>query len=140
MVVCYNCGKETGEIVLLGNSDCLFECQACGSTVIGKPRAVKCKKCGQRHTLKKIRRLSETERIPTGLCDSCKNIFDEMRKVVEEGGIYWKCKNCGSHGTLEAETGLAKLIREKTNIKAPDPVGIDIDSDNCPVCSKKKTN
>jgi len=80
------------------------------------------------------RRLDDYEKIPMGLCDKCEANDVAMKKVVEEGGIYWKCSDCGSGGAIRCGSGLAQAVREQSGIKAPDPVGAEFSKNDCPVC------
>jgi rubrerythrin len=60
-----------------------------------------------------------------------------METVVKAGGIYWRCNNCRRSGVIGADSELAKSIRLTSKTPAPEPIGIDFNPEQCPVCSGK---
>lgn len=133
MTICVRCGKDTPTLALLGDGDYLHVCRSCNKTVLGKKGSRKCPACGA-HALSMERRLDEYEKIPMGLCDECEAKDKEMHDVVKRGGVYWKCADCGSSGAIRAEAPLAKVVREQSGIKIPNPVGVEFSKNDCPVC------
>lgn len=134
MTSCTRCGEYTQTLVLIGNSDHLFECNSCHQKALGKPGQFKCPGCGVEGSLSYIRRLDEHEKIPMGLCEKCEASDKEQEDVVKEGGIYWKCADCNSSGAIRASAPLAKAVREQLGVEAPKPAGCEFTKDDCPVC------
>lgn len=134
MTVCPRCGKDGPEIMLLGNSDYLHECSSCGASIVHRKVCSRCPKCSSRD-VKRIRRIGENERISGSLCDECSAKDKECEAAVKEGGVFWRCKDCGSAGALRKDSELAKKVRESAGIKPPDLVGIEFSKEEgCPVC------
>ena len=131
MMVCECCGKDAG-IVLLGIHEKVYKCVDCGQLHIGKP-PLGCQRC--KSNVKYDRVLNEYERIPNGLCDDCKNKKNECDEVVKEGGVYWRCKKCGSTGAIKKENELSKIVREKLGVETPKPCGVELDE--CPACDNR---
>lgn len=131
MTTCRQCGKDVG-LVLLGVQDFCTTCPRCDVKLIG---GGKCPHCNEYGTDRKP--IGEHEKIPIEICNDCKKKNEECDEVVKSGGIYWRCVDCGSAGALKACSELAQAVREKLNILAPDPCGIEFSKEcNCPVCGK----
>jgi ribosomal protein S27AE len=132
LTVCVNCGESTG-VVLMGRHDKVWQCQGCGLNHIGgKPENNKCP-CGSSNLVNKGE-VPEGARIPSDLCDSCMEQEKKCMEEVEKGGVYWRCTDCGSTGAIKAGTPVAKEIREAQNIPAPEPIGVEVSKDDCPMC------
>ena len=82
--------------------------------------------------------LETLEARANGLCDECIKMDKEMKEVVREGGVYWKCSKCNSSGALRATSDLSMLTRETSGIKAPESVGFDFEGKRCPVCDPQE--
>jgi len=126
MTVCERCGDDIG-IALLGASDTKYECQDCGQIMIGKRKCPKCKTYA-----KKIGVLEKWVKLPGGLCEKCTTEITQFEEVVKAGGIYLKCKDCNMSGVLKGEHPMAMEVRK--DVPAPDPIGIELDKNNCPQC------
>lgn len=57
----------------------------------------------------------------------------KVEKIISEGGIYWRCADCGMHGVIKAEFKLAKLVRKASGI-ATGPCGYEFTKEDCPKC------
>jgi len=135
LAVCMNCGKETGEILLIGRCD-KFVCLSCRQVVYGSaPRT--CPKCGSCRIALAAKDVEAPWRIPAGLCDTCAKMFEESKALVRQGGVFWKCKKCGSVGAVRPGTYLALMVRHKMGVVAPKPCGIKFTKEQCPVCGRK---
>ena len=131
--VCPNCGKENGEILLLGRCN-EYRCQACGQIIYGKGRQ-QCPRC-KSLSIDLVKNDVEAPRcIPTRYCDACKKMFKEHKALVRQGGIYWRCTKCGSGGVVRPGTVGALVVRHKLGIVAPKPCGVEFTEEQCPVCS-----
>jgi hypothetical protein len=136
LTYCPRCGGESNELLLLGAHDKKFTC-SCGEVYIGYPRGGKCVKgCGGHVAFDK--EIDEYERLPaTDVCDECKKEIAKHKKIVTEGGVYWKCSVCSSEGVIK-KSKFADAVRRAHKIDPPGECGVDFGgSQNCPVCSKK---
>jgi rubrerythrin len=134
MSTCVRCGSDGTTLALIGDSDHLFDCRACGKKVLGKKRQRKCPGCGVKGSLAYDRRLGESEPIPMGLCQTCEDSDKELEEVVKEGGVYWKCADCDRSGALRAQSQLAQAVRKQLGVEAPNPAGCEFTKDDCPAC------
>lgn len=136
LMVCPRCGKDNGAIALLGVANGIYTCKSCGLRHVGFAGSPKggCQEC-HGHDFKRTE-LYDYDKVPGGLCAECEAKQKECDEVVRAGGIYFKCTGCGSEGAIKADSKTAKAVREKSGIKAPDPVGLECTE--CPVCHKDK--
>lgn len=138
LTCCRNCRKDVG-IALPGADDGVYQClsSSCGIRSIGRPRDNSCPKC--RNSIRLERRLDEFEKLYIELCPDCEAKEDACAAEVKKGGVFWKCKDCGSAGALKAEVPLAKAVRKQSGIATPNPIGIEFSKEEmCPVCSEHK--
>lgn len=140
IALCSRCGEETGEIMLLGKCH-EYKCSACGATTYGIMAGKKkeCPQCGS----PKIDLIAADVQVPMNLksgeiCEKCKALDMEHVALVRRGGVYWKCQTCGSAGVIRPGTPIALMVRHETQIVAPNPVGIEFTSENCPACQTKE--
>jgi rubrerythrin len=139
ITMCRLCGEETGEIMLLGECN-EYKCSACGSTTFGRmaDNKKKCPQCGS----SRIDMIASDVKAPMqlksgGICEKCKAIDIEHAALVRQGGVYWRCQTCGSAGVIRPGTKFALMVRHTTQIVAPNPVGVDFTSEECPVCQNR---
>jgi len=132
VTICRNCGESIG-VALLGLADSVFTCDTCHMTVVDKRSKIKCPvdKCNGRLVFKEI--LSEYTKLPWDLCDKCKQDQDERNKVVAEGGVYFRCKDCHATGAIKPNEFTIR-VRSHANIEPPKPVGVEFSKYDCPVC------
>lgn len=133
LTTCPRCGGEGQEILLLGKHNKIYKCPSCGQTHIGRPKKGNCQKCGT--VVEFEREIGESERLPGGFCDACKEEIEKFKKVIAEGGIHWKCEECRREGVITHDAPLAAAVRKKLGIFAPDPCGITFTKEECPVCN-----
>lgn len=143
VTVCMRCGKDVG-LVLLGKNEKIYRCNKCHIVHIGKPNnsthfkgGYDCVRDGCTGTLIYERDCADHEKIACEICNDCAKEQEEHAEVVKNGGIYFKCK-CGATGVIKPSCELASLVREKTGIAAPDPVGIELEQ--CPGCQTNETD
>jgi len=68
----------------------------------------------------------ECEKVPASQpCKSCQEEIIAISEVVEAGGVFLRCAECGLQGALRPENELAKDVRKESGIMAPDPVGYE---------------
>jgi len=136
---CPRCKGDSPSIVFLGNQDKIYVCDNCGMQHIGYPDKPpvrgNCPKCHIKmrfdHTIEK------GERIPGEYCDNCVKEMEEHRKIVEAGGLYFRCKDCGCEGVIQAKSEFAINLRKEQGIPAPKLLRIEFDKNNCPSCKKQ---
>jgi rubrerythrin len=138
MALCRLCEKETGEILLLGKSN-EYKCPSCGFVLYGRltPKDKICTRCGGQLELIAVDVAAPMQLRSIGLCEECAAKREEHTALVRQGGIYWRCQICGSSGVIRPGTEFALMVRHKTQIVAPNPVGVDFTSEECPVCQGK---
>jgi hypothetical protein len=74
-------------------------------------------------------------------CETCQQQTEEHRAVVAAGGVYWKCRDCHSEGVIKAESSFAAMVRQKSGVPIPNPVGVEFDKEHgCPVCGEQVGN
>lgn len=130
LTYCPRCKGDGPELILIGIRDTVYECDRCKMKLIGTSICPEHGSVGIR-----IRTLRDHEKLPGSLCDACEKELEEFKKVVEAGGVLWKCDTCGRSGALRASCGLAAQAREMAGVPAPDPCGIDFTGQsNCPGC------
>jgi hypothetical protein len=85
----------------------------------------------------KVGEIGENDRLPASEpCDACKAEIAEHKRLVAEGGVYWRCLKCGSEGVIK-DSEFAQNIRKMSNHPAPEPVGIEFNGPpQCPTCVK----
>jgi hypothetical protein len=127
LTFCPQCGKEGTGLVMLGIRNCKTECPECHTVNYGSRPGDRCGHCNQQMFGGKQEELGEFEKLPGELCDECKAEREEFAKIVAEGGVYWKCKQCALRGVLKPTAPLAALVREKLNMPAPKPCGIEFE-------------
>lgn len=121
LTVCPRCGGDTNEIVLLGNYNSIKECVGCGARVVGPTKECA---CGCRN-YRVVRELDAHEKLTSSsLCDACAAELKEHEAIVADGGIYFKCDQCGSSGVIRGSAQLAQALRRKTGKAAPEPIGV----------------
>ena len=144
LTFCAQCGEDAEELILLGSQKHKYTCPDCNAVHFGRPDTDPskknlrcCQKCGFGFGSNWAKdEIEEWEKLPASQpCKKCRDIAEEVNDVVKEGGVFWRCKSCGSNGAIRAESDFAKLVREKMEILAPEPVGVEFDKEDCPVCS-----
>ena len=125
MACCPRCGRDNGELVLIGAATGIWMCGGCNHKIYG---GSECPNCRSRAQTYQIGRVGERDKIPTSLCKECEDEVKLHRQIVAEGGVYFKCKQCSATGVVKAGTALAKMVREDTKIAPPDPVGCEFES------------
>lgn len=131
LTVCRACGKDVG-LVLLGAHDYVTTCPSCNKKLIGGGKCPKCHVMG----VNKVR-LPGGLSLPIELCDDCQKKHEETVAAVKDGGIFWRCTDCGSEGAIRKNAPLAQEVRTKMGIEPPGLCGIEFNkNERCPVCSK----
>lgn len=144
LTTCARCGGEGRGLILLGKFDYKDVCNSCKTIHYGganrDPRTNRraCNNCGSEVFTRQS--IDEHEKIPHGLCHFCEKEVALHKKLVEEGGVYWRCRDCKASGVIK-DSPFTKLVRENLNIEAPQPCGIEFSKSgndvNCPVCGDR---
>lgn len=128
LTICARCGGDGDELVLLGRDNYKLVC-GCGAVMYGGKRADNCGSCGNSLQYAERKELGEFEKIPTMTpCRKCAEEIrkekEEHRKVVEAGGVYFRCVECGQQGVVK-ESEFAAAVREAHGIPAPGLCGVE---------------
>lgn len=137
LTFCPRCGGEVPVLLLLGAMNTKFECHDCKAVSIGARHCLKCdgQRNPNRHGRKgRIVKIEENEKLPGSLCDDCVKRAAEWRGLVEAGGLYARCTDCGMEGVISPSEATAS-VREKHNCPAPELLGIGYSKADCPECS-----
>lgn len=133
LTYCPRCGGDGRDLILVGRKDSVNECRACKLTVFG---GGPCPKCGM--STEFVRKMEDREKLPGGLCEACEKEEAEHEAAVAEGGVYFKCADCGVRGVIKASAPFAAKVREAHGIAAPKPCGVEFTKkDGCPQCGDK---
>lgn len=69
---------------------------------------------------------------------------DYSKRVIENGGVIWRCKDCLKEGVIQAEHPLAVATREHFEKEMPHMTAgnlvipkVDISKDECPYCREE---
>jgi hypothetical protein len=136
LTYCGRCGGPGSELVLVGADEWVYTCSSCSTTVFGYGSGT-CPKCQETRTLNRVRKMEDNEKLPGGLCEACEKEVAEHKAVVEAGGVYFMCEDCGVEGVIKGTAPLAKMAREKLKVEAPKPLGVKFSKkDGCPKCGK----
>lgn len=114
--ICPRCGEDNGELTI-------------GVTYTGTDEH------GRRHyfsrgkrrveerqhnvTITDVSEVEENEKIPTSLCEKCKNELKAEKVAVQGGGVYFRCDECGLQGVVknrESSAAFCKQVREANNV------------------------
>jgi len=137
LTFCRRCGRETNELLLVGAHTGKYTCDNCGLLMLGGRPNIghRCPRCGgNRTSFTKTGTIGERERLPASdLCDGCKMELESFKQIVDEGGVYWKCKDCHAEGVMK-KSPYAGMVRLKLNIPIG-PCGVEFSKDcGCPKC------
>jgi hypothetical protein len=131
--ICPMCGKETGNIILLGRCN-KYICQDCRKFIYSSALP-KCCPCGSSRVKLKEVDVKAPMRIPGRICEDCKKTLEEQGAMVRQGGVYFKCRKCGTTGVIRPGHIISLLTRHKMGICAPKPCGIELE--DCPKCREE---
>jgi len=133
LTYCPRCGGEGPDLVLVGAHDKVYKCLSCGMVHFGgRPKGGRCQECAG--DVKFERKLEDHEKLPGGLCEKCEEEAAEHKKIVEEGGVYFKCRDCKIEGVMKP-SDFTKMVREQLDVQPPKPCGIEFNKSDCPKCS-----
>ena len=49
------------------------------------------------------------------------------KEELKRGGVFFRCKECSRTGMIKGGTQIAEIVREESDIAAPEPCGIEFD-------------
>jgi len=58
------------------------------------------------------------------MCQDCVIVVRQMEQDIENGGVFFACKQCGMQGIIKADTHYAKEVRKQHDLPAPAPVKV----------------
>lgn len=124
--LCPNCNKENGEIVLVGRSN-KAKCTKCNKTIYGLDQ--RCPECNGSLRIEAFDVAVPQHITGKSLCKTCQNNQIEMETEINNGGIPWKCEDCGSTGVIKASSEFAIQFKKDH----PDH-GVIFNQNSCPRC------
>lgn len=131
LTFCTRCGGDGAELVLAGNRNWKATCGSCGKVGYGFSISEKCE-CGAADWQNRTK-LTDYEKLPSpSLCDKCSQEIAEHRQIVAEGGVLLRCK-LGHEGVIK-DSEYARDVRQASGVEAPNPVGVEFESEDCPAC------
>lgn len=133
LTFCQRCGGETNELAFCGNRNWTGICPIHGYVCMG-PRTAKrgyCPHKGCDKQLDGVHELADRERVAGTLCDTCRELLEKVNKVLADGGVRFRCRQCQTEGVIARNEDNAATIDE---IKGKGFGGVEID--NCPGCNK----
>jgi len=133
MTSCPRCGGDGRDLILLGAEDTKYTCQACGMIHFGRPDRGACMREGCDSRMFETVKIGEHEKIPSSLCGACEKEVSEHKAVVEAGGVYWRCSDCGRNGVIKPNS-FTEAVRGVHGTEAPSPCGVEFTKDDCPAC------
>ncbi len=136
MTFCLRCGGEGSALALIGHANFKGVCPEHGDVYGLTAGAHTCgvANCGRK--LSDVKELTDWEKVPAPApCTKCLEGLALQRKIIEEGGIAWRCSTCGSEGAfaLGADEESNARIR---HVREQGYTGVDMP--NCPVCAPKE--
>lgn len=129
MLLCERCGEAYG-IAVIGNEDKIYQCESCEVFYLAA-RSKKCPGCGKRSG-RFVKELHDYEPIVNGLCKNCEEELKHLTDLVREGGLFFKCENCGSEGVIKP-SDTTKELKRNCGYSESEPLGVTIPE--CPNCS-----
>lgn len=121
---CPQCGGDTGEMTIGVVYEALLTNGSKAYYNRGDRRSVT-KNLPAGIYIESTRHVEDGEKLPSSApCAACQNVNAEMDQVVADGGVHFRCTQCGSIGVIK-DSPFAKSIRERAKVKAPDPVGVE---------------
>lgn len=134
--MCPRCGKDSGEILLFGKANKIYKYDDCNVMHIGYPTRGVCPKCKSKVIYQ--RELEDHERVAAGLCDECRKEVEEHKRIVEDGGVYFRCLACRKEGVIR-KCGVIEDMRVQLKLGPTDPCGVEFThEDPCPNCKPKE--
>lgn len=137
MLSCGRCGADTDDKVLLGANEYKGKCPKCGTLCIGISNVgwAECPICKEFQTFKEIEIIRDDEKIKGQvLCPLCQQALNTMREMVEKGGVYYRCTDCGASGAIKASHLISIQVRAKLQKPAPIPCAVNFNKTTCPHC------
>ena len=111
---CPRCG-DSGAIEMFNAEDYVTTCPSCTVVNYGAGLEGVCN-CGAALSEGRTRRLEFDERVPSpALCVRYQELSNREAEVVSQGGVFFRCSECGRGGALLPESGL--LIRDKIDLE-----------------------
>jgi hypothetical protein len=128
---CPGCNKGMG-ILKFKKPTFGWKCSKCGILIVSEEDPGTCSKCKEA-TLVSTGEFTGS-RVSEKLCQTCQNEVDQFDRILGDGGIRWRCKDCNNEGVFEAPHPYAQMFRDEGI--DPKTSGLLLDRDDCPFCRK----
>lgn len=141
LTICKRCGQDAPDLILVGNKQYKDICRNCGAVYYGgrdRPHTGKCNFCDDPYPVFDREPIKDGEKIPIGLCRECQEEEERFAKIVSEGGIYFRCKDCKSTGVIrknEYTDAVRQMMGKEYTVEPYLPCGVELDARDCLRCS-----
>ncbi len=109
---------------------CFQQCLSCKKVTVGNPGALECPYCGHKKLVESYKAWPVVEKV----CKKCRDNDPESIKIVEKGGAYLVCKDCGDISVLYPFWWTAKL-RKDLGLKKTGWAQAEITYNQCAYCN-----
>ena len=133
---CPWCHKSLDKSVDLGGANKVYQCAKCNTNFAGAAWPGSCPKCrAPARQQVYVTTLEPGDPIPgMELCGECADKRAAANQALAEGGVEFRCADCGMTGIAAGTTDFAIKARADMNKPSPEPLAVTIT--NCPQCKK----
>ena len=102
-----------------------------------------CLRCGGKTTELQMVRGGGFVEPSVGPCSDCAGTLEENKLLVAEGGVAWRCTDCGAEGAFLPGSAVAVGTRQLSGVEPPGIVGIELGKRivkglSCPACRPER--
>jgi hypothetical protein len=105
--LCPRCGVATGEIAQFKAKEPVTTCPHCGTVNYAAGTSAACGRCSKPMTGGRTRPIRKKEPVPSHVaCPKCAEEIRGEQTIVTNGGLFFRCKECGKTGIVLPESGV----------------------------------
>lgn len=124
LTFCPRCGGDGPDLILIGARTAKRKCAGCGTLLIGNTLREPCGKCGDTGPHELIGHVEEHEKLPGSFCKSCEEEIKLHKAIVKDGGVYFRCQECGKQGVIRPNE-FAAAVRKTHGLTNGEPCGVE---------------